>query len=81
VARKENVKVLEGTQFPTAPPCVQAKRESEEKRKALYDIMSCMRDVRKRSDRTDQMFEPLKDTVALLQRWAARARVRVHVCV
>ncbi|KAF5834390.1 hypothetical protein DUNSADRAFT_8976 [Dunaliella salina] len=43
-----------------------AAKESEEKRKALYDIMSCMRDVRKRSDRTDQMFEPLKDTVALL---------------
>ena len=46
----------------------QAARENEEKRKALYDIMSCMRDVRKRTDRTDQMFEPLRDTVALLHR-------------
>lgn len=31
--------------------------------------MSCMRDVRKRSDKTDNMFEPLKDTVALLTRF------------
>ena len=29
--------------------------------------MSCMRDVRKRSDRTDTMFEPLRETVAALQ--------------
>jgi dynein heavy chain len=42
------------------------KREAEEYRRALYDIMSCMRDVRKRTDRTDSMFEPLKETVALL---------------
>ena len=42
------------------------KREAEGYRKALYDIMSCMRDVRKRTDRTDSMFEPLKETVTLL---------------
>ena len=42
-------------------------KEEAEKRKALYDIMSCMRDIRKRTDRTDNMFEPLKDTVTLLQ--------------
>jgi dynein heavy chain, axonemal len=42
-------------------------REEAEKRQALYAIMSCMRDVRKRADRTDSMFDPLKDTVALLQ--------------
>ena len=28
-----------------------------------------MRDVRKRSDKTDNMFEPLRDTVALLTRF------------
>jgi dynein heavy chain len=33
----------------------------------VYDIMSCMRDIRKRTERTDGMFEPLKETVALLQ--------------
>lgn len=36
------------------------------KRKALYDIMTCMRDIRKRSERTDNMFEPLRSTVASL---------------
>jgi dynein heavy chain len=30
-------------------------------------MLSCMRDVRKRSDRTDAMFEPLKDSATLLQ--------------
>lgn len=44
----------------------QKEKENAEKRRALYDIMSCMRDIRKRTDRTDTMFEPLKDTVALL---------------
>jgi hypothetical protein len=29
--------------------------------------MSCMRDVRKRGERTDTMFEPLRDTVTSLQ--------------
>eukprot|EP00798_Chlamydomonas_sp_ICE-L_P004667 gene4667-14864_t len=41
--------------------------EAKEKHKALYDIMSCMRDIRKRETRTDVMFEPLKEAVALLQ--------------
>ena len=44
--------------------------QAEENRKSLYSIMSCMRDVRKRSDKTDNMFEPLKDTVALLTRFS-----------
>jgi hypothetical protein len=38
----------------------QKERENAEKRRALYDIMSCMRDIRKRTERTDMMFEPLK---------------------
>jgi hypothetical protein len=29
--------------------------------------MSCIRDVRKRSDRTDGMFEPLRETARALQ--------------
>ena len=44
----------------------QREKENEEKRKALYDIMSCMRDIRKRTERTDAMFEPLRATVAVL---------------
>jgi dynein heavy chain len=42
-------------------------QQQEEYRRALYDMLSCMRDVRKRSDRTDAMFEPLKDSATLLQ--------------
>jgi dynein heavy chain len=42
-------------------------QQAEEYRRALYDMLSCMRDVRKRSDRTDAMFEPLKDSATLLQ--------------
>lgn len=54
---------------PTRPPPtrpLQKEREQQEKRKALYSIMTCMRDIRKRAERTDNMFEPLKDTVSLL---------------
>lgn len=47
-------------------PPEQREKENEEKRKALYDIMSCMRDIRKRTERTDAMFEPLRATVAVL---------------
>lgn len=32
----------------------------------LYELMSCMRDIRKKSERTDTMFEPLQRTVDLL---------------
>eukprot|EP00882_Tetradesmus_deserticola_P025627 GHRQ01028164.1.p1 GENE.GHRQ01028164.1~~GHRQ01028164.1.p1 ORF type:complete len:164 (+),score=69.50 GHRQ01028164.1:23-514(+) len=42
-------------------------QQAEEYRRALYDMLSCMRDVRKRGDRTDAMFEPLKDSATLLQ--------------
>jgi hypothetical protein len=41
-------------------------KKAEQQTRALYDILSCVRDVRKRSDRTDAMFEPLKETAALL---------------
>ena len=30
----------------------------------LYMVMACMRDIRKRSDRTDNCFNPLRDTVS-----------------
>lgn len=39
---------------------MQKEKEAAEKRRALYDIMSCMRDVRKRTERTDLMFDPLR---------------------
>lgn len=42
------------------PLWLQKEKENAEKRRALYDIMSCMRDIRKRTERTDMMFEPLK---------------------
>eukprot|EP00878_Enallax_costatus_P045988 GHUV01055547.1.p1 GENE.GHUV01055547.1~~GHUV01055547.1.p1 ORF type:complete len:137 (-),score=51.72 GHUV01055547.1:431-841(-) len=55
-------------QYATA--CCRLGREKAAKqaeyRRALYDMLSCMRDVRKRSDRTDAMFDPLKDTAAML---------------
>ena len=35
----------------------------------LYAIMGCMRDVRVRAQRTDAMFEPLVETVAVLQKY------------
>lgn len=45
-----------------APPRSQARRN-------LYAIMGVMRDVRVRDERTQQMFQPLKDTVALLKQY------------
>lgn len=36
-------------------------------RKNLYAIMGAMRDIRVRDERTQQMFQPLKETVALLK--------------
>jgi hypothetical protein len=52
--------------YPTTGAAGDAKRKAEAQTRALYDILSCVRDVRKRSDRTDAMFEPLKETSALL---------------
>lgn len=49
-----------------ADPSASKQAKQAEYRRALYDMLSCMRDVRKRSDRTDAMFEPLKDTAAML---------------
>lgn len=34
-----------------------------DQQKGLYTIMTCMRDIRKTSERTDSCFEPLRDTV------------------
>lgn len=48
------------------PPGEADGKKAEQQTRALYDILSCVRDVRKRSDRTDAMFEPLKETAALL---------------
>ncbi|KAI8473051.1 MAG: flagellar outer dynein arm heavy chain beta [Monoraphidium minutum] len=42
-------------------------RDADAHRRALYDIMSCMRDVRKRGEATDAMFEPLREAVGALQ--------------
>eukprot|EP00955_Chlamydomonas_euryale_P098700 365162-Chlamydomonas_euryale.AAC.24 len=45
----------------------QREAENVQKKKALYDIMTCMRDIRRREERTDNMFEPLRNTVTVLQ--------------
>jgi dynein heavy chain len=36
---------------------------------ALIDVMGCLRDVRARQEATEAMFDPLRDTVALLKKW------------
>ncbi|KAK9808985.1 hypothetical protein WJX72_007373 [[Myrmecia] bisecta] len=46
-----------------------AEKQAEETRQSLYAIMSCMRDIRKRSDKTDNMFDPLRETVAVLTKF------------
>ena len=38
-------------------------QEHSEGPRPLYVVMACMRDIRKRSDRTDACFDPLRDTV------------------
>ena len=35
----------------------------------LKEVMACIRDVRQRTEFTDGMFEPLRNTVALLKKW------------
>jgi hypothetical protein len=42
-------------------------RDADAHRRALYDIMTCMRDVRKRAEVTDGMFDPLREAVQSLQ--------------
>jgi len=44
-----------------------AEAEPAGRQAALYEVMACMRDVRKRADRTDASFEPLRAAVALLK--------------
>ena len=35
----------------------------------LIEVMGCIRDVRTRTEDTDNMFEPFRATVALLKKW------------
>ena len=35
----------------------------------LIEVMGCIRDVRTRTETTDAMFEPLRNSVALLKKW------------
>ena len=64
-------KAEEGEESPASP--VKAEGEDGEdaapvdKKAVLYEVMGCMRDIRKRMDKTDAMFEPLKATVKLLK--------------
>ena len=44
-----------------------SEQEAPAKQAALYEVMGCMRDIRKRTDRTEAAFEPLRATVALLK--------------
>lgn len=41
----------------------------EELQAALYEVMGCMRDVRKRTEKTDAMFKPLGQCVELLGKY------------
>lgn len=41
--------------------------------------MSCMRDIRKRSEKSDNMFEPLKDTVTLLSNYGVTFSEKVEI--
>jgi HK97 family phage major capsid protein len=51
-----------------SPSAKRAKKAKDaENQKTLYEVMGFMRDVRKRQDRTDEMFEPLLATVSLLK--------------
>lgn len=43
-------------------------------RKNLYDIMGAMRDIRVRDERTQTMFQPLKETVAVLKGYGVPVR-------
>ena len=54
-------KVLE-----TADPAA-AELDKEDAQRSLYEVMATMRDIRKRADKTDNMVEPLRATVALLK--------------
>ena len=44
-----------------------AEKEEVDKQKLLYEVMGCFREIRKRLEETDNAFEPLKQTVTLLQ--------------
>eukprot|EP00892_Ulva_mutabilis_P012050 jgi/Ulvmu1/9217/UM005_0317.1 len=48
-------------------PAERRREKEAEARKNLYAIMGAMRDIRVRDERTQQMFQPLKETVALLK--------------
>ena len=58
-----SVKVLE-----TADPAA-AELDQETAQRSLYEVMATMRDIRKRADKTDNMVEPLRLTVALLKNY------------
>lgn len=42
--------------------------------RSLYEVMATMRDIRKRTDKTDNMFDPLRQTVTLLKNYGAPPR-------
>ena len=50
-----------------------AKRRAATKA-GLYAIMSCMRDVRVRTEHTDAMFAPLHETIAVLHKYGIQVR-------
>ena len=50
-----------------APLPPSKKSKDQEREETLYEVMGFMRDVRKREVKTDAMFEPLMETVALLK--------------
>lgn len=60
--RDEPPELEEGEEPPEVDPEAEQVDEGpsdEELKAALYDVMGCMRDVRKRTEKTDAMFKPL----------------------
>ncbi|KAK3254170.1 Dynein beta chain, flagellar outer arm [Cymbomonas tetramitiformis] len=45
------------------------KEEGPDPREVLYNVMGCMRDIRKRQEKTDAMFDPLQQCVLLLKKY------------
>ena len=65
-ASKHSV-TAEGGEGEGEAEATEAEAEKPKKENKLYEVMGCMRDIRKRKERTEAMFEPLNATVDLLK--------------
>ena len=65
---KVTSKVTDLVQFVSFTDTALDTEVSDTDRKAMLDVMGYLRDVRKRADGTDAMFDPLRQTVSLLSK-------------